>query len=168
MADVPTLSAIWPQDRDAILRGLGENPLPPGSRVYVDLHFEAPVGDVPTDGELAAAEIAEGELRACVEGLALPRPAHQAEVGRRGSVVRFAYAKQGPLGELDLYLPFCIPQAAFEPNLRGRVVEVGRVLPWYLVPVPAWAAALGGLAGAGMGAGLASWLLRSGRGAGGP
>ncbi|MDD3493826.1 MAG: hypothetical protein PHZ19_10065 [Candidatus Thermoplasmatota archaeon] len=147
---------------------MGENPLPPGSRVYVDLHFEAPVGAVPTEGELASAELAEGELRACVEGLALPRPAHQVEVRRRGSVVRFAYTKQGALGELDLYLPFCLPQAAFEPNLRGRVVEVGRILPWYLVPVPAWVAALGLLAGAGIGAGLTAWLLRAGRGAGTP
>lgn len=160
------LSAIWPQDRDAILRGLGENPLPPGSRVYVDLHFEAPVGDVPTEAELAAAELAEGELRACVEGLALPRSAHQVEVRRRGPVVRFAYTKQSALGELDLYLPFCLPQAAFEPNLRGRVVEVGRVLPWYLVPLPAWAAALVLLAGASMGAGVALWLLQSGQRAG--
>lgn len=158
MADVPTLAAIWPQDRDAILRGLGESPLPPGSRVYVDLHFEQPLGDLPSESELAAAELAAGELRACVAGLAAPRPEHRVDVSRRGSVVRFAYTKQGALGELDTYLPFCVPQAAFEPNLRGRVVVVGMILPWYQAPVPAWAVGAGILAGAGAGAGLA-WLL---------
>lgn len=136
--DRPTWGGIWHDDKAAILRGLGEHPIPGGARAYVDFHLEW--GGVPEAEALELAAMAEEHLRDCWPKT-VPSSQEPA-VSRRGTVVRLTYRKPEGLGELDIYLPFCL--SPDPPWAHGAMlVEFGEVLPWWRYPVPGWAAAIG-------------------------
>ena len=144
--DRPTWSGIWQDDKAAILRGLGENPIPRGAVVYVDFHLEW--GGTPRARALELAAMAEQHLRSCWPST-VPSSLSPT-VSRRDTVVRITYRKPGTLGELDVYLPFCLmPDPPWATG--SMLVEFGEVIPWWRAPVPLWAVGLG-VVGVGVGA----------------